>query len=437
MLKSALSDFGLGEEKKRPPEKPKTITPPSVPPPPNRPAKRLEPVPRTPPPPAPAETPVEPTPPKPEKGIVFGPPPGFGAAAKTVDDTNGDPGRRPALFETRKAEPKPVPVTPPKPVPSARTESPVPKPRPAREHENKPSFVPQPARLQHDRDTISPAILEDLDKPEKKKGLPLLAIVGPSVVVLGVAGFLFLRPKTKSSESPVQAGVKPISAPVKSGSNPTQSPAEFTAEVERKAAALTKELREKAKANVAEPPPNPIVGDPVLDVPVKPTTESLELAGAPVRRNGEERAAGNPAAKPAPKTAENPPAKTESGGVSAAGTSTAESAPPPPAAKTVNEGDLWPLEEVDVPPQVLRRINPVYPSLAQMLKIEGSITVNALVSETGSVIDTAILKGMKDDRGLEKAAAEAVRKWRFEPALKNGIRVKVWRPVVIVFELEK
>ncbi|MCK7483423.1 MAG: energy transducer TonB [Candidatus Moduliflexus flocculans] len=84
----------------------------------------------------------------------------------------------------------------------------------------------------------------------------------------------------------------------------------------------------------------------------------------------------------------------------------------------------------------MKSVNPVYPASAQRLGIAGSITVNALIDEKGNVIDTAILKGIQDDMGLGKSAETAVKKWKFQPARKNGVAVKVWKSFVIAFKPE-
>jgi TonB family protein len=441
MLKSALSDFGLGEDRKKPAEKTRPAPPAPVSPPP-RPAKRLETVPLTPPSSRPAEPPAEPAPKKAEKGLFFGPPPGIEPVAKKRDDSNGDPDHRAPLHGTGTAGPKPVPVTPPRPPLASKAETPAPQPRPGREAPEPPAAA-LPASPRIDRDRLSPAIFEDLHEPKKKRGLPIVAIAGAAAIVLGAAGYIFfLRPKPAPSLAPIQANVKPISTPAEPDPNTTQTPEEFSAKVEQRASQIESDLAAKAKAAAAEPPPPEIVGAPVVTVPVKPEAAGLKLAGTEVRRNGGETSAANPAVKsPAVKPPQdnpgNPPEKTGAAGGAGETVSDPVAAPPPPVSRTINEGDLLLLEEVDVVPEVLRRVNPVYPAMAQKFKLEGSITVNALVSETGSVIDTAILKGMKDDMGLEKAAADAVRKWRFEPALKNGVKVKVWRPVIILFELQK
>ncbi len=107
-----------------------------------------------------------------------------------------------------------------------------------------------------------------------------------------------------------------------------------------------------------------------------------------------------------------------------------------PVAAPVNEGDLVELGSVTEPPKLIKSAEPVYPQTAQRLGVAGSITVNALIDEKGNVIDTGILKGIQDDKGLGRAAVTAVKKWKFQPARKNGVAVKVWKSFVIAFKAE-
>lgn len=99
----------------------------------------------------------------------------------------------------------------------------------------------------------------------------------------------------------------------------------------------------------------------------------------------------------------------------------------------IKEGDLLPLEMVETKPVAIRRIQPRYPPEALRAGIEGTVVVNALISETGNVIKTEVIKGMKGAFGLDQAAQRAVRQWKFEPATIKGIKVKVWLPVAIEF----
>jgi len=112
---------------------------------------------------------------------------------------------------------------------------------------------------------------------------------------------------------------------------------------------------------------------------------------------------------------------------------TTVNAPEPPKTK---EGDLVPLEQVNTPPVLLKTVSPKYPPLALQMKIEGTIQVNALISETGDVINTRVIKRSSNVYGLDKASEEAVRKWKFKPAQKDGVNVKVWKQVSVVFKLE-
>ena len=92
---------------------------------------------------------------------------------------------------------------------------------------------------------------------------------------------------------------------------------------------------------------------------------------------------------------------------------------------------------VDTLPVATRRIPAVYPTSASGSRITGTVTVNALISEKGSVIKTEIIQGIKGAVGFDQAAAQAVRRWKFEPATINGIKVKVWIPISIVFKKQE
>ncbi len=100
----------------------------------------------------------------------------------------------------------------------------------------------------------------------------------------------------------------------------------------------------------------------------------------------------------------------------------------------LKEGDLVPLDLVESKPVPVKQVAPIYPASLIRAGIEGTIIVNALVSETGKVIKTEIIRGIKGAFELEAAAVRAVKQWEFEPATIKGIRVKVWLPVAIEFK---
>jgi TonB family protein len=101
----------------------------------------------------------------------------------------------------------------------------------------------------------------------------------------------------------------------------------------------------------------------------------------------------------------------------------------------LKDGDLVPLEQVDVIPVLTERVDPKYPPNAFTLGIEGNVVVNALISEAGDVVEVVVVKGL--DGGFDEATVRAVRQWKFSPAVKDGVRVKTWKLITVTFRLKK
>ena len=82
--------------------------------------------------------------------------------------------------------------------------------------------------------------------------------------------------------------------------------------------------------------------------------------------------------------------------------------------------------DVDViMPIPIRRINPVYPEQCKREKIEGTVVLEIKIDAEGNVIDAKVLKSVHPD--LDKAAIKAIKKWKYEPVLKDG------KPAPVVF----
>lgn len=73
-----------------------------------------------------------------------------------------------------------------------------------------------------------------------------------------------------------------------------------------------------------------------------------------------------------------------------------------------------------------------YPPIARQLKVSGKVELEALVSETGSVIKVTIVSG---NPMLTTPAAESLKKWKFKPFTDEGKPVAVLAPVSFTFEL--
>lgn len=94
------------------------------------------------------------------------------------------------------------------------------------------------------------------------------------------------------------------------------------------------------------------------------------------------------------------------------------------------------LAEVDQPPRVIRRIDPLYPFAAKRKQIEGTVTLRFIVTKDGRVEEPSVV----DAEPLEvfdNSALKAILRWRFRPAVKDGQNVDVIVIAPLKFNLEK
>jgi TonB family protein len=87
-------------------------------------------------------------------------------------------------------------------------------------------------------------------------------------------------------------------------------------------------------------------------------------------------------------------------------------APPPPVShEPVRIGG------VVQAPALVKRVEPIYPAIAQLAAIDGVVILDAIVDEHGRVQSLKVLRGHPL---LAKAATDAVQKWEYEPLRLNG-----------------
>lgn len=77
-------------------------------------------------------------------------------------------------------------------------------------------------------------------------------------------------------------------------------------------------------------------------------------------------------------------------------------------------------EEGDVVPLV--RIQPQYPREAAMNQIEGFVTVEFTITETGSVTSPRVIDS-SPPRVFDRAAMRAILRWKFKPRIIEGVAV--------------
>ncbi len=153
----------------------------------------------------------------------------------------------------------------------------------------------------------------------------------------------------------------------------------------------------------ARPVPEPVAARP-LPAPPGPdvsTSRPLPIEAAPVPASGR-RESGVPVPQP-----ESIP------------TAAPASAAPPAA--------LLPARAISSSP-------PEYPEAARLAAEEGTVVVEAEVDAAGVVRSTTVVRGMSP--ALDRAAADALGRWRFEPATQGGVAVASTHRVGFKFALQ-
>jgi TonB family protein len=85
------------------------------------------------------------------------------------------------------------------------------------------------------------------------------------------------------------------------------------------------------------------------------------------------------------------------------------------------------------PPRLLREVKADYTEEARQRGISGEVVLEIVVQRDGSVGETRVLHGLA--AGLDERAVQAVRQWRFGPALRQGVPVDVIVEVSVEFKL--
>jgi protein TonB len=100
-------------------------------------------------------------------------------------------------------------------------------------------------------------------------------------------------------------------------------------------------------------------------------------------------------------------------------------AAPPSDALKVGEAVKTPKKLVNVPPR--------YPDDALQAKVQGEVVLDVVVDATGVPTDVQVSQSVPM---LDAAAIAAVRQWRYEPTLMNGVAVPVVMTVTLGFTLD-
>jgi protein TonB len=272
-----------------------------------------------------------------------------------------------------------------------------------------------------------------------------LAPVTASLLIhLGIVGAIVVGPGWAPVHGPVLIAelVDPETAPVVTPPTPEPVVRDRRPITPPKPIATPLPSEPPAPALPEPTPPGPVVAEPpapaapeppkpVAPAPAASTTPEPEAAtpapSRPTPPSTPAVAAGPPAAEP-PVTAAADPAP----GAFAAPPSTSAGAPaaPGPAVAAIPPDGVT----QRALPRGGYQYRPAYPRTARSLGIQGTTLLHVLVSDRGRVAEV-IVKQSAGHPDLDKAAADAVRRWRFEPARRGPDPVEMWVQLPFEFRL--
>jgi periplasmic protein TonB len=86
-------------------------------------------------------------------------------------------------------------------------------------------------------------------------------------------------------------------------------------------------------------------------------------------------------------------------------------------------------------PRVLREVRPNYTADAMRAKVQGTVWVEAVVLQDGTVGQAKIVRSLDSAFGLDEEALKAARQWRFVPGTRFGQPVAVLVTIELTFTL--
>jgi TonB family protein len=289
-----------------------------------------------------------------------------------------------------------------------------------------------------------PSLSEDAFEPKpvsagSNKGI-LIAAVAAGLVLLAAGGaWVLRRPSNPVAQGAVIAETTPVAPAVTaSKAPPPQLQSQHSAAVPTAPAAAPVISQPSTSSQASlQPAAQPVktsnanntetllaykqLGEPKLP-PKKPSLGQVHLATPNVNRGASSRGGGD--AEPALALSENQVSANSDAIGGGLVTGNAKQ-PAAPASPLPVGGDVKPA-------RLLSSISPSYPALAKSQHIEGDVRVDALIDANGHVSAMKVISG---PTLLHQAAMDALRQWKYQPAMLDGKAVPMHLTVTLQFRL--
>jgi protein TonB len=86
-------------------------------------------------------------------------------------------------------------------------------------------------------------------------------------------------------------------------------------------------------------------------------------------------------------------------------------------------------------PVLIHQVKPRYTEPARRAGVQGVVILEAIIDERGNVSNVRVLRGLP--MGLDREAVEAVKQWKYRPALLNGRPVRVYFTLTVTFTIQR
>ena len=291
-----------------------------------------------------------------------------------------------------------------------------------------------PSSLLAASDTASPTQLtapgfsildtEDDDRASSaSKKIILLAIA--AILIVAVAGYFGYRHGNKDQKPAVSTEPEGQNSSAPSNTAPARTP---KLKNESPGTPAAQQPASHASASATKPSPSmktmePIVDDTTVTLPQVAPMKVKSDVGRPAKAPLSEQPA-----PPAPALSignSNPDEKALSSIVASTPVSVPQ--PVPEAAPQVLN-----ISQGVTQGMVIKKVQPVYPSQALTLRVQGAVQLQATIGKDGSITHVKTISG---DSMLSRAAMDAVRQWKYKPYYLNDEPVEIQTQITVVFKL--
>lgn len=87
-------------------------------------------------------------------------------------------------------------------------------------------------------------------------------------------------------------------------------------------------------------------------------------------------------------------------------------------------------------PVLVKDVKPQYTREAREARIQGSVSLDAIVLKDGTVGEVTVTKSLDKEYGLDDQAVKALKLWQFKPGMKDGKPADVRVSIEMSFTLK-